>query len=158
MEPAPLPLLPILAIGTLLGVVLVWLVRRSVAGDATHLGGVHPNRPQNAPDLQPSRGPESVEDLIRSGNLIEAIKRVREATGLGLAEAKDRVDHFRVHGRWPEARAPEPRPPLPEVQGLEDLIRQGQMIQAIKLAREQNPGMDLKTAKALVEVLAARMR
>lgn len=35
---------------------------------------------------------EQVARLIRSGNKIEAIKLVREKTGLGLKEAKDLVD------------------------------------------------------------------
>ncbi len=157
MESASLPLLPLLTIGAVVGVVLVWLVRRSVAGDATHLGGVHPNRAGSG------AGTESVEDLVRAGRLIEAIKHVREQTGLGLAEAKDRVEFYWAHGRWPEASLPGAAPreaaaSPPQIAGLDDLIRQGNMIQAIKLAREQNPGMDLRTAKALVEVLAARMR
>ncbi len=158
MEPASPSLLPILGVGgvLLLGGILL-LVWRSLARDATHLGGVHPNRglPRQEPGAQPA---ETVEDLIRAGNLIEAIKRVRERTGLGLVEAKARVDHFQAHGHWPEANASPPKHPMPAVGNLEELIRQGNMIQAIKLAREQNPGMDLKTAKELVEVLAARMR
>ncbi|MFN8011181.1 MAG: hypothetical protein U0P81_07235 [Holophagaceae bacterium] len=155
MESASLPLLPLLAIGAVVMGIVAWLVWRSRAGDATHLGGVHPNRMPGDGE----RGPQSVEDLVRAGRLIEAIKHVRERTGLGLAEAKARVDFFKAHGRWPErAEAPAEPPPVVQAQGLEDLIRQGSMIQAIKLAREQNPGMDLRTAKELVEVLAARMR
>ena len=33
-----------------------------------------------------------IRDLIRHGRKIEAIKRVRERTGLGLADAKDAVE------------------------------------------------------------------
>ncbi len=158
------PLLLLLAAtGAVLALGVAWLAWRSVRSDATHLGGVHPNR--GLPDAGPAprHAPESTEDLVRAGNLIEAIKRVREATGLGLAEAKDRVDFFKAHGRWPEASRPqaaprEAEPHPPRIAGLEALIRQGNMIQAIKVAREQNPGMDLRTAKELVEVLAARMR
>ena len=36
--------------------------------------------------------PEDVRDALASGNKIEAIKRLREATGLGLKEAKDLVE------------------------------------------------------------------
>jgi ribosomal protein L7/L12 len=36
--------------------------------------------------------PHAVSDLVRQGRKIEAIKRYREATGLGLKEAKDAVD------------------------------------------------------------------
>lgn len=34
--------------------------------------------------------------LAHSGNMIEAIKKVREGTGLGLAEAKGIVDRWRI--------------------------------------------------------------
>lgn len=170
MSPA---LILLAAGGAVLALGAAWLVWRSVSGDATHLGGVHPNRglpepgPAPAPESRPKPGPgpvrggETLEELVRAGSLIEAVKRVREQTGLGLAEAKERVDHFKAHGRWPAAAAPAPREAAesePQLRQLETLIRQGNMIQAIKLAREQNPGMDLKTAKELVEVLAARMR
>jgi ribosomal protein L7/L12 len=36
--------------------------------------------------------PQEVVDLAQSGNKIQAIKRYRELTGVGLAEAKDVVD------------------------------------------------------------------
>lgn len=36
--------------------------------------------------------PDDVLDALRGGNKIEAIKRLREATGLGLKEAKDLVE------------------------------------------------------------------
>ena len=35
-----------------------------------------------------------VEQLINSGRKIDAIKLLREHTGLGLAEAKDMVDEY----------------------------------------------------------------
>lgn len=40
-------------------------------------------------------------ELIKRGNMIEAIKLYREQTGLGLKEAKDAVDelHRRLRGR-----------------------------------------------------------
>jgi ribosomal protein L7/L12 len=38
-------------------------------------------------------GPDVLQAL-QDGNMIEAIKRHREATGLGLAEAKDAVERY----------------------------------------------------------------
>ncbi|UNU44869.1 hypothetical protein EAO27_01300 [Sphingopyxis sp. YF1] len=35
---------------------------------------------------------DEIRDLIRQNRKIEAIKRMRERTGLGLAEAKDAVE------------------------------------------------------------------
>ena len=40
--------------------------------------------------------PAHVVSLAREGKKIEAIKAYREATGVGLAEAKDAVDQLRV--------------------------------------------------------------
>jgi hypothetical protein len=42
--------------------------------------------------------PPDVVDALRKGNKIEAIKRLRESTGVGLAEAKGAVEHFEWHG------------------------------------------------------------
>ena len=48
-----------------------------------------------SPPGYPTPGPDSdpqVREAIAGGNLIGAIKRYRELTGLGLAEAKDAVE------------------------------------------------------------------
>jgi hypothetical protein len=42
--------------------------------------------------------PPEVIDALRQGNKIEAIKRLRTATGLGLAEAKDRIEAHDLAG------------------------------------------------------------
>ena len=42
---------------------------------------------------------------LQAGKKIQAIKRVREATGLGLAEAKDRVDHWNESAERAAARS-----------------------------------------------------
>ena len=38
--------------------------------------------------------PEHIADLIRQGRKIEAIKLIREETGVGLKEAKDAVERL----------------------------------------------------------------
>ena len=38
--------------------------------------------------------PADIVDLVRAGNKIEAIKRYRELTGVGLKEAKDAIDEI----------------------------------------------------------------
>ncbi len=40
--------------------------------------------------------PSGVLDALQGGNKIEAIKLYREATGVGLAEAKDRVEELQT--------------------------------------------------------------
>jgi ribosomal protein L7/L12 len=42
--------------------------------------------------------PQAVVEALRSGNKIEAIKRYREATGVGLKEAKDFIEEVQRRG------------------------------------------------------------
>lgn len=46
----------------------------------------------------PTGTPPGVMEAIEAGNTIEAIKAYREATGVGLAEAKDAVEAIRAGG------------------------------------------------------------
>ncbi len=47
--------------------------------------------------LDPATDPE-IQDLLAKGNEIQAIKRYRELTGLGLAEAKEAIDRAKSGG------------------------------------------------------------
>ena len=49
----------------------------------------------DAPD--PATDPE-IQDLLAKGNEIQAIKRYRELTGLGLAEAKEAIERAKAGG------------------------------------------------------------
>jgi ribosomal protein L7/L12 len=49
----------------------------------------------DAPD--PATDPE-IQDLLAKGNEIQAIKRYREFTGLGLAEAKEAIERAKAGG------------------------------------------------------------
>jgi ribosomal protein L7/L12 len=51
----------------------------------------HLNLEYADPGSDPAMSPQ-VQDALRRGNKIEAIKIYREMTGLGLAEAKDAID------------------------------------------------------------------
>ena len=88
--------------------------------------------------------------LLAAGRKIDAIKRAREATGLGLKEAKDLVEGVDAGGALPAPR------PAPGDAGLEAALRAllagGRKIEAIKRAREAT-GLGLKEAKDLVEQL-----
>ena len=77
---------------------------------------------------------------LKSGNKIEAIKLCREATGLGLAEAKAWVEKLEAS---PDATVP---PVVGEgvLSSVADLLFAGRKIDAIKLYREQvKPGEGL---------------
>ena len=93
---------------------------------------------------------------LKSGNKIEAIKLCREATGMGLAEAKDWVEKL-------EADPDAPQPTAGAVEGalapVAELLFAGQKIAAIKLYREQvKTGAGLKESKEAVEQLEAGLR
>lgn len=90
-----------------------------------------------------------VVDLLRSGQKIEAIKRYRELVGVGLKEAKDAVEAMERGEAVPVAGAPAFSVPASSVQ---DLLREGKKLEAIKLYREQS-GLGLKEAKDAVEAM-----
>ena len=57
--------------------------------------GSFPAPPPIAPAPNPEAGMEAVRQALREDKLIMAIKHCREATGLGLKEAKDAVETMR---------------------------------------------------------------
>jgi ribosomal protein L7/L12 len=95
----------------------------------------------------------AINALVAGGNKIEAIKRVRELTGMGLKEAKDYVEALPLTGTTPPvsntSAAPAISAALSEVYLL---AQQGNKIQAIKRYRELT-GVGLKEAKDFVEAM-----
>ena len=90
--------------------------------------------------------------LIESGQKIEAIKRYREMTGAGLAEAKEAVEAIE-RGAVPLMPA-EGRSSDPEFERrLRTHLDHGEFIQAIRYYREQRK-TGLKEAKDAVEAFA----
>jgi ribosomal protein L7/L12 len=91
---------------------------------------------------------EEIRDLLARGKKIQAIKRVRELTGMGLKEAKDYVDalpHAPPLGRLLLVRSAQPIGHEVE-QEARRLLDDGGKIAAIKRVRELT-GMGLKEAK-----------
>jgi ribosomal protein L7/L12 len=101
--------------------------------------------------------PEKREPIIAAirddRRLIEAIKLLREATGCGLAEAKNAVDQYRARLQG-EATASSPTAfdfmSPAKRQEILQAVRSGQKIEAIKLVRDLT-GCGLKEAKDFVE-------
>lgn len=85
--------------------------------------------------------PDDVRAAAERGETVLAIKLLREATGLGLKEAKELVEQ---HMQDVEAE-PTDLPP-----SITDALRRGQKIEAIKLLREHT-GLGLAEAKRMVE-------
>lgn len=93
--------------------------------------------------------------LISDGNKIEAIKVLRDATGLGLAEAKEMVEQLGEGGMFDQLLKMAPMhelPPAELVATVRELLNRGDKIEAIKLVRERMQ-LDLKDAKELVDRL-----
>ncbi|HEY1017024.1 MAG TPA: ribosomal protein L7/L12 [Herpetosiphonaceae bacterium] len=130
--------------------------------------------PERKAGLPLSRAQEDeLRDLVARNQKIEAIKRVREATGLGLKECKDYVENLgnaaagdyssSAGGNWPAPAMPgagwdggQFAPPSLIVEDeARRLMGDSGKISAIKYVREQT-GMGLKEAKDYVEELERR--
>lgn len=98
---------------------------------------------------------QRIGELVASGRKIEAIKLLRETSGLGLAEAKAVIDAVEVGGELPPFVAFEAER-APAAAGAElprdvlDLARRGNRLAAIKRLREVR-GLGLKEAKDAID-------
>lgn len=98
---------------------------------------------------------EAILAEVKGGNKIAAIKLCREATGMGLAEAKEWVERLETSPEAPLSPAPE----AGALSSVAELLFAGRKIDAIKLYREQvKPGAGLKESKEAVEQLEAGLR
>jgi ribosomal protein L7/L12 len=140
------------------GYMVAWLIQKNSAAK-TFTGNVDDNAPIEAnpspyrSNIAPGNAEEVVRALLDSGHKIEAIKRVREQTGLGLKEAKDLVDAMERGA----SVALQSGTSLSTYQGDADrearrLVAAGKAIEAIKLIRDQK-NLGLKEAKDYVERL-----
>jgi ribosomal protein L7/L12 len=94
-----------------------------------------------------------VRALMARGETIEAIKMLREATGMGLADAKAAVETLNTgSGLNVLAQSSPPPSQLPAelAATVRGLLQRGDKIAAIKLVRERMK-LDLKDSKDLVD-------
>ncbi len=99
----------------------------------------------------------NVESAVAAGKKILAIKEFRALTGVGLREAKNAVEWFAQHGRWPEqhvrpsaARQAPQFSSAPVLAPIERLIADGKIIHAIKDLRSIT-GWGLADTKGAVD-------
>ena len=85
---------------------------------------------------------ERVQALVDRGHKIGAIKELRDATGLGLEEAKDVIDSMATS--LPTSNN------LDAIAQVRDLIRSGKKTEALDLYRESS-GMSLKEAEEAID-------
>ena len=88
-----------------------------------------------------------IRELLASGNKIAAIKRYREETGVGLAEAKAAVESLEAGGSFTERVQPEDSD---LTQQIVTLLGKGEKIEAVKMYRDRIR-VGLKEAKEAVE-------
>ncbi len=88
--------------------------------------------------------PEDVVESIDAGNTVQAIKRLRAATGMSLAEAKSVVE---LYGAPTMAEEPSP--------AVMSALAAGRTIEAIKLYRQES-GVGLREAKIRIEALQGK--
>lgn len=100
----------------------------------------------------PAPLPEAARAALASGRMIEAIRIVREIEGIGLKEAKARVDAHQAGGSpaaasstGTAAQGGDALPPAAQA-----ALARGEIIEAIKIVR-QTEGIGLKAAKARVD-------
>jgi ribosomal protein L7/L12 len=107
----------------------------------------------DTPSLQ--RLLDDIKAETAAGNKIAAIKLYRDATGAGLAEAKEAVELIAA-GKPPKAAGSEPQPDDAALQGITAAISAGSLIEAIRLYRAAT-GLGLKEAKDAVDALAVQL-
>ena len=128
-----------------------WLTQ---SADAPPAPSASPSVSRTAPDLSGALDADFVAELlecVRGGQKIEAIRRLREATGSGLVEAKDAIEALEAGRQMARVDGPPPPASIADNEILE-LLRSGNKIAAIKLYRERT-GDGLKDAKEAVEAL-----
>ena len=136
--------------GAVVVVLVVVVLARQRGGEIVEVGR----------DLKPARpsglvagGLAGVQDALREGQKIEAIKRYRELTGLGLKEAKDAVEALPRQPLAPVAATRQDPAMDPEVRRL---VQAGELVSAIARYRELT-GLGLKESKDAVEALRDSM-
>jgi ribosomal protein L7/L12 len=118
--------------------------------------------------------PPTVASLLARGLKIQAIKEYRELTGVGLKEAKDAVEGVgdisplltlerkldlileNLGVSSPDEADPEPDIRSVSDSHLEELVRRGDMIEAIRAYRERH-NTGLREAKEAVDALRLRL-
>lgn len=95
---------------------------------------------------------QRIADLIAQDRKLEAVKLLRETTGMDLQRAVEEVERLSSETGEP-AGAPAPAVPGEIPAEVRELALQGKKIEAIKLLRERSRGLGLKEAKDLVETI-----
>jgi ribosomal protein L7/L12 len=108
------------------------------------------------PSLTPGQA-QQIHEYIHNQQLIYAIKLYRQATGVGLTEAKEAVEAMaRGEAVRPPSDAMDYDNPVLEAR-IESLLSKRQKIEAVKIYREEY-GVGLKEAKDAVDSIEVSMK
>jgi ribosomal protein L7/L12 len=121
---------------------------------------------REVPDAKPATKPATAADapesvwqeagrLLAQHRKIDAIKLMREKTGLDLSAAKDAVEtleKFPASARAPSSLTATIRRAEQTSEEVQKLVAQGRKVEAVKLIRDQT-GLGLKEARELVDRL-----
>jgi ribosomal protein L7/L12 len=143
----------IIAVVVLLGVIAALWMRRINSGSSA--GYIHLESSSSPPVRLDPSAERDLRQLLAGGQKIEAIKRVRELTSLGLKEAKDYVESLpsASPASISAGRAISASPIEADVEReARALLAGGNKIEAIKRVRELT-SLGLKEAKDYVESL-----
>jgi len=100
---------------------------------------------------------QRIRELIKSNNLIAAIKLYREMTGAGLAESKQVVETMARGGSIePSSEIQQSAEPVLDAK-IRSLLSQRKKIEAVKIYREEY-GVGLKEAKDYVDQIEFSLR
>ncbi|PZF85104.1 hypothetical protein [Jiangella anatolica] len=122
--------------------------RLAAGGDAAAAAPAASPRASVSPEVM-----ARLQQLVAEGKKLQAIKELREHTGLGLREATITVDRLSTSAVVLAVESPAPpADPTDEVMAqVQALVARGKKIQAIKLMLEHAPELDLKRAKEIVD-------
>lgn len=102
----------------------------------------HERSPRSVPAAAAADAAAEIEQLVRAGQKIAAIRRYRALHGVGLAEAKKAIELLIFGGAGSDPA---------DIEGAIDrALLEGRKIAAIKLFRQAH-GTDLLTAKKAIE-------
>lgn len=137
---------------------VVIMLRRSWGSSMNEVGRLRldvPSAPLPNGTTLPEYERTTIAELLARGQKIEAIKRYRTLTGVGLKEAKDAVEAWERAGSASDIPTATPSPaPGGDIAEVHALARSGKKIEAIKRYREIT-GVGLKEAKDAVERMEA---
>lgn len=145
-------------VGILVFALAFWISRKLQSGASKRSTSWQSSQSSANPNSFGTLTPQQrlkIEALVRQGKKIEAIKQVRQFTGLGLKECRDFIEDLEQNPN--AALLPQPSSEIsPELaKELETLMANNQLINAVQLIRDRT-GWGLKEAKEYLDQIQSQ--